>query len=840
MGNISHLHKRHKRFKIEDSTYPLWVSDSKKRANDKALAKDFMDYFDMANQLNDERCRKLQENYELHAGRWKNIENINPSVSITLGHENIVLGSGRLRHFPVLDRVSKSVTSDLIMRPLIPVIRDNSSKARNHRERVRLERVQSYFQNAVIQPALAQITSQYDQENNVIDPISLPIEAQKQRNFDIQRRFKQETPEEIFTALERLSTPDELVAEAIIKEGLRYVKAKSKFDIGAENAVITAEEYYRLGIVNNMPHMEVLNPKWVTWGGSEHVEYVEDGQFAKYVQYLTPEDAITKYSQHLVKSDVKRLSNLYSEIPGYGNDKKRERSDRGIDRKIVDIFADNPELQDEINIRTRDGQNKLKQLYSTISHGSRDGYGIKESYITWRWLRRVKFVSRIVNGELETFIRDEHYRKDPFAGDVEVVDRAIPQTWHGVKLGDEFYLDVDAIPYQYNNINDPFDVKLGIYGGRYNTFQNNVKNASLIDLGKPWQYKYNALMKKMEEHQATDIGKVFLGTTTMLPKGWTWAQWYKSLFLAKTAIISNHREGINNLDASIFRSIDLSRTVDIQNDLAQLEYLENKIITSMYYSPQKIGDISQYATNRNTQVAIQGVDRQMFRFHNRNRQIKENVLNSFLQLCLYAYKDNEDVKSTILDDFLKVHYELNFNSTGFSNFSLTVVDDFRESEKLQELKNLALTFLQNGMTGRDLIAIIDGESMSEIKQVIEDLESKKEKLSEEEFQRQEALLEKQRQAAEAQLQLQQEFAKLEAERERQTKIAIAEINSLDKQKAVDVDGDKVNDSLTKAVLDNESRERIKDKELAQEMKLKTEEFKIERDKIKKDVKNVKV
>ena len=833
MSRIDNLHRRHKRFNADEVTYPLWVSDAKKRANDKALAKDFMDYFDDANEIDEERCRKLQENYELHAGRWKNIETINPAMTITLGHENVVLGSGRLHHYPIIDRVSKSVVSDLIMRPLIPVIKDNSSKARNHRERIRLDRVKAYFQNTVIQPALAQITAQYDQQNGINDVISLPIEAQRQREFDIQRRFRQETPEEIFTYLEKLSTPDEMVAEALLKEGLRYVKAKSKFDVGAENAVITAEEYYRLDIINGMPHMEALNPKWVIWGGSEHTEFVEDGQFAKYVQYLTPEDALTKYAYHLVKSDIKRLSNLYSEIPGYSYDEKRNRSSRGIERKIVDIFADNPELQNEINVRTREGQDKLRHLYSTLSHSSRDGFGIRESYITWRWMRRVKFVTRLINGQREMFIRDEHYKKDPFAGDIEVVEKVIPQTWGGKKLGEEFYIDVNPIPYQYNNINDPFDVKLGIYGGIYNTFQNNVRNASLIDLGKPWQYKYNVLMKKMEEHQATDIGKVFLGTTTMIPKGWTWAQWYKSLFLAKTAVVSNHREGINNLDTTIFRSIDLSRTLDIENDLRQLEYFENKIITAMYYSPQKIGDVSQYATNRNTQVALAGVDRQMFRFHNRNRQIKENVLNSFLQLCLYAYKDNEDVKSTVLDDFLKAHYELNFNSTEFSNFSLTGVDDFRESEKLQELKNLALTFLQNGMTGRDLIAIIDGESMDEIRQVIEDIEMKKQKLSEEEFQRQESLLEKQRQSAEMQLRMQQEFDALQKERENQVKIRMAEINSLQLQNAADVDRDKINDSLERTMLDIQSKEKIKQMELRHDEKIKNKQFEIERSKVKK-------
>ena len=340
-------------------------------------------------------------------------------------------------------------------------------------------------------------------------------------------------------------------------------------------------------------------------------------------------------------------------------------------------------------------------------------------------------------------------------------------------------------------------------------------------------------MKRMEEHQATDIGRVFLGTTSMLPKGWTWAQWYKSLFLAKTAIVSNHREGTNSLDTSVFRSIDLSRTSDIQSDIAQLEYFENKVITSMYYSPQKIGNISQYATNSNTQASLVGVDRQMYRFHNRNREIKERVLNTFMHLCIYGYKDNDEVKKTVFDDFLKAHYELNFNSLEHSNFSLSVVDDFRESEKLEQMRQLALTFLQNGMTPGQLSAIMNTESMAQLQQYLEDMDRKVVQDQQSEFQRQESLLERQRQSAESQLQLQQQFMAAENERSNQVKIRLAEINSLQLENAQDVNRDKINDSLERAALEIESREKIKKMELEHDSMIKNKKFDLENTKINK-------
>lgn len=827
------LYNKGRKTKTGDPTYPLWVSDKKKRANNNALAKDYMDYFDQANELNVERVSKIQENFDIHAGRWPTIESLNSGIEIALGGENVTLGSGKLHHYPIIDRVSKSVVSDLIMRPLIPVIKDSSAKGRSHRERVRLEKVKTFFQKTVIEPGIQIATMEFDQANGVMDPQTLPEEVQKQREFEIQNRFKQETPEEIFSYMERLTTPDEMVAEALVSEGMKHTRAKSKFATGAENAVVAAEEYYRVNLINGLPEIEVLNPKWVVWGGSEHTEFCEDSQFAKYVQYLTPEDAITKYSSFLMGKDIKKLSNLYSQIPGYTKDNDRKRSKSGIDRTLVDLFADNPELNNDINLRTKEGQDKFKDLHRHLTHGFKEGYGIRECYITWRWIRKVNFVERVVDGVVKVLVRDEHYKMDPLAGDLSVTPKAIPQVWHGVKLGEEFYINVEPLPWQYTNINNPWDVKLGIFGGKYNTYQNNTENSSLVDLGKPWQYKYNLLMKRMEEHQATDIGRVFLGTTSMLPKGWTWAQWYKSLFLARTAIVSNHREGTNSLDASIFRSVDLSRTNDIQSDIAQLEYFENKVITSMYYSPQKIGDISQYATNSNTQASLAGVDRQMYRFHNRNREIKERVLNTFMHLCIYGYKDNDEVKNTILDDFLKAHYELNFNSVEHSNFSLSVVDDFRESEKLEQMRQLALTFLQNGMTPGQLSAIMNAESMAQLQQYLEDIDRKVRENQQAEFNREEALIEKQRQSAEAQLQLQQQFISAENQRMDDVKIRLAEINSLQMENAQDVNRNKVNDSLERAILEIESKEKMKKMELEHDSKVQNKKFDLESKKINK-------
>lgn len=74
------LYNKGRKTKTGDPTYPLWVSDKKKRAKNNALAKDYMDYFDQANELNVERVSKIQENFDIHAGRWPSIESLNSGM----------------------------------------------------------------------------------------------------------------------------------------------------------------------------------------------------------------------------------------------------------------------------------------------------------------------------------------------------------------------------------------------------------------------------------------------------------------------------------------------------------------------------------------------------------------------------------------------------------------------------------------------------------------------------------------------------------------------------------------------------------------------------------------
>lgn len=802
----------------------LLASRSEKTKKDNELAKEIIKFYVDTTTRSEEEHRKFIENFDLYAGRWRAMENYSlPSVNFNIDGDNIILGGGKLRHYPIIDTPARAITGDLIMNPLIPIIKDFSKRGRNEKERKQVQTIIEYVRTKFIGPEIERIRNNYFREEGIKDLTTLSIEEQQQVEADVQQRIQQDLPEELVEHLEAYRTPKELIANMFVQDAMREQEVKSKFDTGAEYAVAVAAQYYRVGILHNLPFIEALNSRWVNWYGSQDVEYAEDGVCASYERYITPEDAIANYYDELKLKDIKTLANLYSLIPGgYPNADVHERPDGkqigvGPEYRVVEKLAANPMLNKGLDVKTREGQDLIKALYSQIGVGHKDGYGIREAYVTWRWTQKVKLVQRVVNGQKRQFIRGEHYQQDPSKGDLEVSTTYIPQVWHGVQLGvgQDIYANVEPIPYQYNDVNNPFDVKLTIHGGEMNTFHNNTKNASFIDLGKPFQYRYNVLMKRMEEHEATDIGKILVGSVNVRPKGWTWKTWLEAIYKGKFGVVANHVEGLNQLDAKALESIDLSNAKDIASDMQKLEYIESKMLSAMHSNQSKFGSFSPYVTNENVKRQLQGADRQLIRFHDRNRKIRQRTLQMFMRMTLIAYYNNPVKQDVLLDDFQKAYFLEYMSPDKIGDLNLYVVDDFRESEKVQEMKSLALSMLQNDLRPRDLSKIVNAESMAEIDDVLAKAERKAEQAAQAAAQREAADTQREQEFKKQIEELKQKYDLLIAERDNQANMTMAELNSMQLANAQDINQNQVSDSLEKAreQIISDERQKEADREL---------------------------
>lgn len=814
----------------------LDVTEAKKTKKDNELAKRMMDYWDSYTTKTPEEYANYDENMELHRGSWTTLEDNEDAINFNVGGTDYGISGLKMRHFGIINRVSTAILGEFVQNPLITMVTSHSSASKNYKDRHRLEIAQQYLHNRLVRPKVQRIQSEFLQQMGIEDPSGIPPEEQQQLQEQMNQRVQSQLPSELMEAAESAVSPEEVIFQKFLALLAREQDMESKFIMGGEYAVTVAEEAYRVNTIHKKPYVEVLNPKYLEYWGSDHVEFIEDKTAAKYDQYLTPQDVIQKYGEELMKKDIKELERLFNQW-GTGNTNNRGQTWERLND--TEFLANHPEFEEWIGeINTREGQDKLALMYAMTSKrrgaGDRNRsdshvpFGIRESYICWKWTRWMKLVTREVNGKRVELWRDDHYTKNSAKGDIKVERHLVPQVWHGITLGEQgsdIKIKVEPVPWQYNSLENPFDVKLPILGRVYNTQQNNQKKVSFIDLGKPYQYEYNSLRRDWEKYRRTNLGKVLLMTANSLPDNMNFGDLYEMLNNLSIGIISDKYEGMNaQLDTNNLRQFDLNKAVDMASVLKDMEYVKNEMYQAMYYNVAKLGMQGQYTTATTSQMNMRAADAMLAKFHNERKQVKERVLQYALDVTLAAYHDNDNVKAKILDDLSIAYFEKNYEYLSTKEYSVFVVDDYREGQKLEFIRQQLQAFIQNGASTTEIIAMAKAESLSEMEKVAERVERRQQQQAQA---TQQSELKRMQMEQKQEIDLQkwlEERRALRQERENEVRLRMAELNSMQMANANDIDENKVPDSVQKARLEIDAKERMLEKELRAQERLKDKEL----------------
>lgn len=812
-------------------------TETQKVANDFEMAKQMINnYADIPVDM--DRQKRNAENLEIHSGRWKAVEELSTGKEITIYEpsakqgepgksETFTIGDTKIRHYDKIGRITRGMHGQFIAAPFVFIIKDISSKSKSMRDKLRIEAIKDAMYEKYMAPKIEIVTKQELLKNGINSMFDLDPDQQMEMQKQINARVQKESPEEIMSILEKVKTPDEQVCQYLFNYTAANEKLKRKFDTGVEFAITNGEEYYRPYIANGIPKLDVLIPNGVAYEGSPNIDNVEDGTWATYTQYLSVEDVISRIGVSFLKGDINNIEKYYN-VNGYEGYTGNSFHNR-VENRMVEIIGTDPDLR-KTNFMTREGQDLYRALYARV--GSKISYyKIQHKYVTWRWTARMKLVIRIYNGRPKGFIVAGHYRFNP-ATDISIKTIIVPQVWQGERYGGDWFKNIEIIPYQYESIQNPFNPKLGIIGGMYNTLMGTTKNYSLIDNGKIWNFRIDQIMSRIDEIESTDHGKIALLTLNAKPKGMKWDDWLNGLLTTKIGLVSQNTEfALSEKDKKVIETLDMSRFADAANEIQKLQYAEAELQKSMFFSEAKAGNIGEYSTNQNAALQIEASDRQMLPFIERHRNIMSNASNAMLRLSLLAYRDNEEVKGAVLDDFLKAHYELNMKDEAISQYALTTLDTMNEIASVRKMTDLALAFVQNGVISlRELSRLFSAQTMAEAQDIIDEAEANREKKEQLTFQQQ-----KEQEMANAKMQqdlmkLKQDYDATQKQLDRMLKIELAQINSMLLANANDIDKDGTNDSLKKAreemlikqkMLQDElaAMERIKDKEIAKDLKI---------------------
>ena len=767
------------------------VSYSKKVANDFARQKDYMDMLDTyeGTYRDYDFIDKMNVNYDLANGRL-DLSLYDEAISFNIAGEKVTIDHNNITHYPFTSQIFQAMYGEILNRPFKPVAKDIGSFAQTLRNKKYNELIRDLLNSEILEPLRNQVTQQYMQQlgSSGVDVRALNPEEQMQVRADLQRRIQARTPEDILNFMQNdFQTVTQRQAQQLLDYLIENKQINHIQQEGFKHALITGREIYYVGEEHGEPVLKLVNPKYFVWSGSQNTYKVQEGDWCRYEEWMTYATVSQHLAEVLNRASFKELEGFIEPIGGF-RDYGNPRKDRILEKTMYELSREDGYIAKkfgDINIRTKEGQNRMKEAYSAVinKYGHIHGYGfsdygVRRAHFAWMDKRKLYRVERVVNGKIEKFWLDEHYERTD--QDIKIVEVWVNEAWEGEKIGtvDCIYTNIRPVMNQYRSIFDPFSAKLPYYGREYNTHMNNSKNVAWMDLGKSFQKEIDTTMAMLKHDLATDVGNVFVMLMNLKPDNITWQDWIGTMRNSKLLLANVQRHGMSGVDPQFLRGVNLSRTSDIAAKIQLVEFYKNELLRSMYFNPARLGAVGKYETNENVQVSQSASYNQTEHYFETHRQIVEEALNSFMNIAKSLYKDQPHKLAHIMDDPARMDMMIS-EDFWYQEQAIEFRISSKELEKMERLRSNMLAFVQNQFTPDSILSMTMADTPSDLISV---------------FKRESERLEKQRQEAVASQQEQTrqvlEAEALEKEKERQFKAQLEIEKQQYQLKRTEIDSEK--------------------------------------------------
>ena len=494
----------------------------------------------------------------------------------------------------------------------------------------------------------------------------------------------------------------ESVANKLLNYLIKRQNLEFKFNKGFKDALISDKEYYYIGIDGDEPFVEVVNPLDFDYDMNPDLDFIQDGQWARHTRYATKNQVLDEYHTELSETDVKYLD-------GWGI--------TGATGSIGNLAVNSTAFVNNFHTNT-------------------NGSYIPVTRVEWKSMRKIGFLKYYDENyeELETIV-DENYKPNKELGET-IEWNWISEVWEGTKIGDSIYVNIRPKRVQYRTADNPSICKLGFVGTTYNT--RNSMSTSLVDLVKHHQYLYNVIMYRMEFEIAKAKGKKMVMDLAQIPRseGINLEQWMYYFDSVGIAFINSFEEGkgIGQGQASSFNqftAVDMSLSQSIGQYINILNKIEEQCETLMGVSRQRQGAISSNETVGGVERAVvqsSNITEPIFFMHN---EVKKHVLTQLLETAKIAYPESKKI-NFIADDMSRIFLEISEEFID-ADYGIFVTNSAKEVKALEDLRAMAQQAAASGlMTLTDLITIIDGTSLADIKATIKTSEQKAEQAKQQE------------------------------------------------------------------------------------------------------------
>jgi len=587
---------------------------------------------------------------------------------------------------------------------------------------------------------------------------------------------------------------------------LTYLKHEqslpSKFNAGWEHGLTVAEEYYYVGISNNQPIVRTCNPLNCEFDRNPDNPNIEDGDWFREDRSMTVGQILDEYGEYMTDAQIKKLDQ---------GDLRQSLSNQ--------MFPEFAYTQHDMNKYERNGSTGGGTRSNSTHH--------IVSHVVWKSMKKVGFVTFVdENDEEEEILVDEQFKLTPEmeAAGYELEWTWIPEVWHGTKIAESFYVNIEPMPNASRSMDNPRQVKLPYIGKVYNC--TNTIQTSLVDLLKPHQYLYNIVWYRLETELAKAKGKKMVMDIAQIPRSEgidldKWMYFFENVGLAFVNSFEEGKEKFQGKTSQFnqFSNIDMGLSQAVGQYITILSKIESLMDRIVGIGPEREGDIkaSQTATGVQTSVEQSSyITEPWFYVHN---EIKTNVLSALLETAKFAYPGQKKLHF-ITDDVLRISTTVDMDKFSDSDYGVFVTNSSRETKIFAKLEQLADRAMASGTAVfSDVIKMFKSNSISELSMLIEESETKQQARDSELKQMEQKMQQDSLRAAAEEKDKERAFQQEENRLDRENDIRKAVISSMGFDE--DIQGNEVNDmvaygNLALSELEAERRNNLENRKLSQE------------------------
>ena len=548
-----------------------------------------------------------------------------------------------------------------------------------------------------------------------------------------------EMPEELLKSFERSYVDNRAI---IGQKAMNYIMQNSevydKIQKGWFHYLVSGEVYTERGVRNGEPFYDILNPLDVDYDKDPDLEFVEDGDWALVRKYVHSSTVVDHFYELLTPEQILELENpRQSDIDSYLLFRRAETS------------------KDENAYRNR--------LIEVVT-------------VYWKSRKRIGFLTYFdpETGAIEEVEVEEGFRLSAEMKEAGAkIDYVwVNEVWQGTRIDGRMYVDIHPVSNQRNSMNNPSTCKLPINGRRYSDI--NAKNISLVSLGVPYQLNYNIYKYRLELAIARSKDIIAQFDINMIPKKWDMDKFMYYVEGTGIAWVDYNKEGIQ-LNPQHQSILDMSIKT-ISQYITLLESILNEWEKLSGVKRLRQGSVRQYEGKGSTQQAIvqsSHITEDMFR---KFEHMEQRDLQALLDYSKEAWITGKN-GAYVMPDGTVEYLTIDPLSHLEADYGIFVTNSGKEKEKIDAIRQMAQSMIQNGMPASAMADMFEKESFTEIKNNLKEAEKAMQELQ---AQQQQAEMQAKQQSEQVEAQLRQQEidnANTNRELDRKNKIDIAMIQA---------------------------------------------------------------